>query len=82
MDELKSLSQIQYNALMSRLAGALHTQRKFITVVGVERVNVIATRYTVKRKGAYYPYLIEETLTRVGKIYLNLGVVINAKKNA
>ena len=89
MDELKRLSQIQYNSLMSRLAGALHTQRKLITVVGVKRAsNGLANFYKVKRKGEYYPYLIEETLTRAGNIYSNLGVIIfegrlsDAKKNA
>ncbi len=76
MDELEGLTQKQYEQLMSRLAGAMQTQRRFITLVGAERVSAVVTRYKVKRQGEYYPYLIEETFTRVGNIYLNLGVLI------
>ena len=81
MDELKRLSQVQYDYLMSRLAGSLHTQRKYIKVIGVERVNAVVSRYNVKRQGEFYPYLIEETFAGIGNIYLILGGCINAKNS-
>lgn len=76
MDELKSLTQSQYERLLSRLADVLQTRRNLITIVEAKRVNAVAVRYKVKRRGDCYPYLIEETFSRCGNIYLNLGVVI------
>ena len=76
MDELKRLPQKQYDKLLSRLAEAVQTRRNYITVVGVERINPVVTRYKVKRKGDGYPYLIEENFMLRGNIYLNLGVCL------
>ena len=76
MEELDSLTQTQYDKLMSRLADVIHTQRQYIEILSAERVNSCVTRFKVKRKGEYYPYLIEENFTRVGNIYLNLGLVL------
>lgn len=76
MNELAKLTQKEYERLLNRLAGAIQTQRRFITILSTETVNAIATRFKVKRQGTYYPYLIEQVLTRTGYIYLNLGFVI------
>ena len=72
----KGLTQIEYERLLNRLAGAIRTQRRFITIVSAERVSAFITRYKVKRQGSYNCYLVEETFTHCGNIYLNLGLVI------
>ena len=74
---LKSYSQIEYERLLNGLAGALQTQRRFIKILSCESVNPFVMRFTVKRKGDYYPYLIEEiTNLKSRRLYLILGVVI------
>ena len=70
------LLQTEYERLLSRLAGAIQTQRRFIEIISAERVNSITTRYKVKRQGAFYPYLVEEVFLHGGNIYLNLGLII------
>ena len=77
MNELKYLSQKEYERLLSGLASAIQTQRRFIIIVGAERVNEFAVRYKVKRTGDSYPYLIEVLSNlKCGNVYLNLGLVI------
>lgn len=76
MQDIQKMTQTEYERLLSRLAEAVQTQRRFITILSLERVNSVATRYKVKRQGAYYPYLIEEVFTGAKYIYLNLGVII------
>ncbi len=77
MDELAKLTQGEYEYLLTRLAGAIQTQRRFIEIIACERVNFFVERYKVKCKGVYYPYLIEELSDIKGKsIFLNLGLVI------
>lgn len=76
MERTKGLTQIGYDRLLSRLAEVIHTQRRFITIISSEQISPVAIRYKVKRKGAYYPYLIEQVFTSAGYIYLNLGLVI------
>lgn len=73
----KGLTQFEYERLLSRLAGAIRTQKRFITIESAEQVNVNVIRYTVKRQGSFYPYLIEEQEYKpLRKTYLNLGLVI------
>ncbi len=73
----KGLTQIEYERLLSRLAETIHTQRRLITIESAERVNAVTTRFTVKRQGEYYPYLIEEIFSTSGRnIYLHLGLLI------
>lgn len=72
----KGLTQGEYERLLSRLAGAVQTQRRFIEIISAKRVNNVTTRYEVKRQGAYHHYLIEEVFTHTGNIYLNLGLII------
>lgn len=66
------LTQTEYEKLLSRLAGAIQTQRRFITIINAERKNDITVRYIVKCNGAYYPYLIED----IAGICVNFGVII------
>lgn len=73
----KNLTQAEYERLLSRLASAIQTQRRFITILSAEKVSGVVTRYTVKRNGTYYPYRVEEIFKPCGEnLYLNLGLVI------
>ncbi len=74
----KGLTQVEYERLLSNLAGAIHTQRRFIEIEDViRRTDGSRTCYRVKRKGVYYLYLIEERSDLKGKrTFLNLGFVI------
>lgn len=72
----KGLTQKEYERLLNNLAGAIQTQRRFITILSAEQKMATVTRYTVKRQGSYYPYVVEEIFTCCGKIYLNLGLLI------
>ncbi|MCM1437644.1 MAG: hypothetical protein NC131_00330 [Roseburia sp.] len=76
MNYIAKMSQVEYERLLNGLAGAIRTQRRFITIIGIERVNNAVTRYKVKLKGTYYPYMVEENFTHLGNLYLNLGLVI------
>lgn len=66
------LTQTEYERLLNRLAEAIQTQRRFITILSAERVNSVSTRYTVKCKSSYYPYLLED----MGFCVLNWGLII------
>lgn len=66
------LTQSEYTRLLSRLAGAIRTQRKYITIISAERVSSISVRYTVKCKSSYYPYLLED----MGFCVINWGLII------
>ena len=70
------LSQTEYERLLSRLAGVIQTQRRFIEIISAERVDSIETRYKVKRQGAFNLYLVQEVLTPIGNKYVNLGLLI------
>lgn len=69
---IKSLTQKDYEKLLSVLAAAIRTQRRLITITDSECVNG-CMRFTVKRKGAYYPYLVEVSDRGFVKL---LGVII------
>lgn len=70
------MTQKEYERLLNGLAGAIQTQRRFITIVSSKKLDLCTTQYVVKRQGEYYPYKIEEIFMRRGYIYLNLGLII------
>lgn len=77
MTELAKLTQKEYERLLSSLAGAIQTQRRFIEIENVIRGTNGRTCYRVKRKGVYYSYMIEERSDLQGKrLYSNLGFVL------
>ena len=77
INELNGLTQREYECLLSCLAVAIHTQRRFITILSAERVNSYIVRYKVKHKNSFYPYLIDEFLnSQSKKVYLNMGLII------
>lgn len=73
---LSGLTQAEYERLLSCLAEAIQTQRRFIAIISAERVDSICNRYKVKRQGAFNLYLVEEVFTCVGKKYVNKGLII------
>lgn len=66
----------EYERLLSNLAHAIQTHRRLITLLGAERINDKKTRYVVKKQGAYYPYVIEETSVYSYFRYVNKGFKI------
>ncbi len=70
------LTQFEYERLLSRLAGAMNTQRRFITIVCAERVTENITRYRIKRQGAYNHSIIEEKRIGANVFYFNKGLII------
>jgi len=70
--DLRSLTQLQYDKLLSLLSSAIHTHRKNIKILEVKRGNGF-TIYIVKRQGAYYPYLVEVSDLGIVRV---LGVLI------
>lgn len=73
---LSGLTQFEYERLLSRLAGALYTQRRFITIISAERVAENITEYRVKRQGAYNHSLIEEKRIGANVFYFYKGLII------
>lgn len=73
---LSGLTQFEYERLLSRLAGALYTQRRFITIISAERVTENITEYRVKRQGAYNHSVIEEKRIGANVFYFNKGLII------
>lgn len=73
----KDLTQIEYERLLSRIAGAMNTQRRFIEIISAEAINSNCKRYRVKRKGSYYHYLVDEIgVAPFGFVYVNKGLII------
>lgn len=70
------LTQFEYERLLSRLAGAMNTQRRFITIISAERVTENITLYRIKRQGAYNHSLIEEKRIGANVFYFNKGLII------
>lgn len=70
------MTQKEYERLLGGIAGAIGTQRRFITIESEMRISESTMRYVVKRKGSYYRYKIEEISIPCGKKYKNLGLII------
>ena len=73
---LSGLTQFEYERLLSRLAGAMNTQRRFITIVSADRVAENITEYRVKRQGAFNHSLIEEKRIGANVFYSHKGLII------
>ena len=76
MKDIQKLTQLEYERLLSSLAGAIHTQRRFITIISVDRVAENIALYRIKRQGAYNHSLIEEKRVGVNVYYRNKGLII------
>ena len=73
---INGLTQSEYTRLLSCLAGAIRTQRKYITIISAEVISETRTRYRVKRAGAYNHYLIDEIGYKPFVVYSNMGLII------
>ena len=76
MEILSGLTQLEYERLLNRLAGAMNMQRRFITIISADRVAENITEYRVKRQGAFNHSLIEEKRIGVNVFYFNKGLII------
>ena len=75
-DILSCLTQFEYERLLSRLAGAMNTQRRFITIISAERVAENVTKYRIKRQGAYNHSIIEEKRIGANVFYSHKVLII------
>lgn len=73
---MHNTTQNEYNLLLSGLAHAIQTHRRLITILGAERIDDKKTCYVVKKKGVYYPYVIEEIRAYADVYYVNMGFKI------
>ena len=74
--DIQKMTQVEYDRLLSRLAGAMNTQRRFIAIIGVERVAENIMEYRIKRQGAYNISVIEEKRIGANVFYFNKGLII------
>lgn len=58
MKDISEMSQFTYERLLTAIAGALRTQRRFLTIESETRIAPHIVQYKVKRRGSYHRYLV------------------------